>query len=175
MVNRYEEAARDAGLVDRFGDGWQAVCARHDIAVPKLTERRKADRETMVKLIQLWAFRNGWNWHRCEYARPHEVRIEVWHSSGLACSIEFERFSAMPDHYCVPWHFRADGEGYKRLSDSFAKMQSLHSGTNCSVNPYHRRKCTAFAPGIDALLDNLQLAADMAKDGTAFESEARHG
>lgn len=174
MVSRYEEAARDAGLKDRFGDGWQAVCVRHGVTVPALTERRKADRETMAKLVEAWAARNGWQSRRCEFARFHETRVEVWHSTGLACSIEFERYSAMPDHYCMPWHFRADGEGYARLSDAFGKMQSCNSGTNYTVNPYHRRKCTAFAPGIDALLDNLQLAADMAKDGTAFESEARH-
>ena len=31
----YETAARDAGLTDRFGDGWEVVCKRHNIKVEK--------------------------------------------------------------------------------------------------------------------------------------------
>jgi hypothetical protein len=139
---------------------------REPAFVYRLTERRKADREQMAREVEALAALMGWQSSRCE------LRITVVGPHGLACSIEFERQPAVTDHYCMPWHFNltnAKEDGYKRLSKQFGRFQGSE------VNSYHGRKCTAFAGGIDELLDKLLVAMEMANGtsayGSAFEEE----
>ncbi len=144
----------------------------------RLTETRKADRESMASEVEQLAAKYGWQFYRCQYVNPSEsLRVHLIGPRGLACSIEFERRSGMTDNYCMPWHFDVKPSNYDpdvRLTEQFGRFQGS------SVNPYHRRKCTAFAAGIDTLLDKLQVAMEMANGistyGSAFmESEANNG
>lgn len=137
----------------------------------RLTERRKADREAMAREVEQLAKRLNWECDRCENTAPHEVRVSLYGPRGLSVSVEFERHTSLPDNYCMAWHFSYTGDRDAKLSDQFGRYQGSE------VNPYHRRKCTAFAAGIDTLLDKLEVAMEMANGtspyGSAFqESEA---
>lgn len=130
----------------------------------RLTERRAKDRETMAREVETLATRMGWDCSRCEYTRPHEIRLNLRGPEGLSVSIEFERHTSMPDHYCLPWHFSHTKGTETKLSQTFGRYQGSE------VNPYHGRKCTAFAAGIDTLLDKLQVAMEMANGTSPFGS-----
>lgn len=134
----------------------------------RLTERRKADREKMAREVEALATRQGWQAFRCEYAAPGDIRINLVGPRGLAVSVEFESRAGMPDNFCLAWHFdfkeetRNPGPPPALLSDDFGRYQGS------PVNGTHRRKCTAFAHGIDTLLDKLEVAMKMAAGDCPF-------
>ena len=138
----------------------------------KLTESRKADRETMAQLVEALAKRYGWQHYRCEYtAARGDARVHVIGQRGLACSIEFERQSAQKDNYCMPWHFDVKPSNYDPRAYMSAAFGRAQGG---SVNSHHRRKCTTFADGIEELLEKLEAGMIMAESGAAFMPPAAY-
>lgn len=141
-----------------------------------LSETRKADREKMAVMVENLAARYGWQFYRCEYVNPAEcVRVHIIGPRGLAASIEFERHSGQTDNYCIPWHFDAkpsNRDDGALLTEQFGRFQGS------AVNSCHRRKCTAFARGIETLLDKLEVAMEMANGtssyGSAFMPPAKY-
>ena len=131
----------------------------------RLTERRAKNREAMAREVETLARRNNWQVQRCEHTGPLDIRVSLYGPRGLSESIEFERHTAMPDHYCMPWHFTYTGDKDARLSDNFGRYQGSPFD-----NHHHRRKCTAFASGIDTLLDKLETAMQMANGTSEFGS-----
>lgn len=132
----------------------------------KLTEKRSADRVKMARLVELLAIEHGWKAEYSEFNTSLETRIDLTGPRGLSVGVEFESKNAMPDNYCLAWHFALASDDTAFLSDAFGRYQGS------SINGTHRRKCTAFAKGIDTLLDKLDMAMQMARDNTAFASPA---
>lgn len=124
-----------------------------------LTEKRKADREKLARLCEDVAAQHGWKSERCEFNTTLRTRVNMTGPRGLSVSVEFESDSCQPDNYCLPWHFAskyAGGDETAELTDCFGWMQAS------SVNTCHRRKCTAFAAGADALKRKLETAMMLA-------------
>lgn len=130
----------------------------------QLTEKRAKDRETMARMVGALAKKYGWNAERCEFNTSTETRINLTGIRGLSVGVEFESKSAMPDNYCLPWHFCSASDSEALLSDAFGRYQGS------PVNGTHRRKCTAFARGIDTLMDKLEVAFQMAEGSSPFGS-----
>lgn len=129
-----------------------------------LTERRKADREQMAAMVEELCTQHGVECHRSEFRSPREICLDM-ECEGFGVSVDFDgdNCAQLLDNYCLPWHGLA---GENRLSSAFGAAQCAE------VNPFHRRKCTAFARGIDDLLRKLALGFEMLKDGRAFEKRA---
>lgn len=126
----------------------------------KLTERRKADRETMATMVQELCQQFGATCER-EDMSPRELWLNI--SLGpvrLTVDFDGDNVAALVDNYCLPWNIKHDSEA--KFRDDFGWLQLSN------VNQYHRRKCTAFAPGIDALLELLGFGFQMIRDGRAF-------
>lgn len=132
----------------------------------RLTETRKADRAKMAIEIELLAERMGWESDRCEYMPPGDIRVNMCGPKGLSVSIEFERRTTQVNLFCMPWHFASSGDRDAKLSDNFGRVQGSPFD-----NYHHRRKCTAFAAGIEELLTKLERAMELANNGEAFEKE----
>lgn len=121
----------------------------------ELSERRAKDRETMACMVENLAAKHGWSAERCEFNTALCTRVDLTGPRGLSVGVEFEKVSPQPDNYCLAWHFTSKGDNAALLSDAFGR----HQGS--PVNSSHRRKCTAFARGIDTLLDKLETAMQM--------------
>lgn len=128
----------------------------------KLTEKRKADRETMTRMVEALANKYGWKNERCEFNNSLQTRVNLTGQRGLSVGIEFESQTTMPDNYCLAWHFDYKIDENALLSDAFGSYQGS------PINNTHRRKCTAFARGIDTLLDKLEVAMQMAANDSPF-------
>jgi len=137
--------------------------------VYRLTERRKADREKMAREVEGLAARYGWQAFRCEYTKAGDTRVNLVGPRGLAVGVEFERGSWQTDNYCLAWHF--DYKEAIRNPDApqalLSEVFSIYQGSPFGAS-HHRRKCTAFARGIDTLLDKLEVAMQMAAGGSPF-------
>lgn len=128
----------------------------------KLTEKRAADRKKMAGMVEELAKRYGWQAEYSEFNTTTETRIELTGPRGLSVGVEFESKPCMPDNYCLAWNFLSSNDDDALLSDAFGRYQGS------PVNGTHRRKCTAFARGIDTLMDKLETAFLMAVDQSPF-------
>lgn len=138
----------------------------------RLLESRKGDREKMAQEVEALAKRMGWDCARCEHMPLGDIRVSMHGPKGLSVSIEFERRTTQANLFCLPWHFTYTGDKDAKLSDAFGRYQGSPFD-----NYHHRRKCTAFASGIDTLLDKLLVAMEMANGTSAYGSafmEADH-
>lgn len=62
--------------------------------------------------------------------------------------------------FCMPWCIWS---GDAKLSDDFAAT------AGSSVNPFHRRKCTAFGYGWPDLCRRLRACLELVNNGKAFQ------
>lgn len=120
----------------------------------ELTERRKADRAAMTKLIAEIAASHG---AAVDIAsdQPNDVRIEIEHPAGLRCYVWLSGRSIQPDIHVIPWHLAVGCS--RRLDPSFG-----------DVNPYHFRKATHVAHGWSALAAEIERGLVAASNGSAF-------
>lgn len=129
-----------------------------------LTERRKADRGTMARMVEDLCAEHGVKCERGRYEGPREIKLEI-ESGGICVGISFDgdNCTQLLDNYCLAWHMHYECD--RRMSRRFGSSQ-------CSdVNPFHRRKCTAFARGVDQLLKQIADAFKLIESGDAFEPE----
>lgn len=120
-----------------------------------LSERRKADRETMLNAVRALAAEVGAS---LAYHSPRERRkgVTLIGARGLCVDIRFDGASPQPDVHVVSWYINsASGNS---LAPSFG-----------NVNPYHHRKATAVAHGFPALLEELRRGFTLANNGKAFQ------
>lgn len=127
-----------------------------------LTERRKADRQKMADRVHAIAAHHGAtvtreNEGEC-FLGPRAVLITIEAARGLRVGIDFDGASPQPDVHVLAWHIAPGSDA--RLSPRFG-----------NINPYHQRKCTTVAYGIDALCRELADKLTMARDGSAFDIE----
>jgi len=131
----------------------------------KLTERRKADREEMARLV-VELVENYGQGATCEveHITPREVWVHIT-AKDARVTVDFDgdNSAALLDNYCIPWNIRPDSDA--RFTDAFGKT------VPCQVNQFHRRKAMGFAPGIDALLYSLVSSLNCIARGEAFLSE----
>ena len=124
--------------------------------IAALSERRKADRATMARLLSEIAAKHGGAALVC--CDADEVTIEIEHPSGMRCYVWLSRSSPQPGVYVIPWHL---GFGCtRRLASSFGE-----------VNPFHQRKATHVAHGWEALATEIERGLAAAADGTAYEAD----
>lgn len=139
-----------------------------------LSERRKADRAIMAAEVAALCLAAGAACEVTDFAthvygdgsRPTErnrIRCEILKGS-LSVNLDFDgsRWNTMPDYFCLAWNV-ATGDREARLSSRFGIV------AGASVNPHHRRKCTAFADGFDDLLGALREAFALVDSREAFE------
>jgi hypothetical protein len=132
----------------------------------RLTERRAADREAMAVLVEALAARFGWEHERDDHmCDGKQLWIALSGPRGLSVTIDFDGRSWTPDNYCLAWHISYKDKSDAQLSDNFARYQA---GPDYFHGSHHRKKCTAFAAGIDTLLDKLQIAMEMANGGSVY-------
>lgn len=134
-----------------------------EIIILTLSERRKADRSQMARILA----------DKCRQAgatavvdaegsdpyAKHCTRLSVF-LNGFAAWVDFDGKSVQPNTFVVPWHAESGIE--TKLSDMFG----VTAGGN--VNQYHRQKCTAVAYGFDDLVTKVISALQMLADGSAF-------
>jgi hypothetical protein len=128
-----------------------------------LNVARKADREAMAKAIEVLAVELGVECKRDEImTQGREIHLRLKLPGGLECGLELDGDSGQNQEgtFCMPWCvWGSDAQ----LSEAFgAAMRS-------SVNPYHRRKCTAFAYGWDDFLAKLRVGITMTTNGEAYD------
>lgn len=128
-----------------------------------LTEKRKADREELARRVEALCTEYG---AKCERSGFHDAReimlYIVCENVRVHVNFDGDNPRSLLDNYCLPWCVeRCDA----RLSAAFGLAQGAE------VNPFHRRKCTAFAYGIDNLLRQLAAGFELLKSGRAFECE----
>lgn len=130
-----------------------------------LTERKKADRETMAQMVEALCAKHGATCSRDKIHDPRRIRLLIA-CEGVTVHPDFDGDNCVEllDNYCLTWCVEHASD--KRLSRQFGVSQGAE------VNPFHRRKCTAFARGIDQLLQQLGDAFELLKNGSAFEKMA---
>ena len=125
-----------------------------------LSERRKADRRKMADRVHAIAAHHGatvTREHEGEcFLGPRAVMVTIETAHGLRVSIDFDGASPQPDVHVLAWHIATNSDA--RLSERFGP-----------VNPYHFRKCTVVAHGLDELCRDLARKLEMARNGTAFQ------
>lgn len=132
-----------------------------------LTERKKADRETMAAMVEALCVEMNIPCSRDPDTVSREIVVRIEPRDAVA-SIEFDgsHFNTQPNVFCMPWNIQY--ESTKRFSEAFG------CAVGSEVNPFHRRKCMGFADGIDSLLLRLRAAMACINRGDAFEiAEAR--
>lgn len=129
--------------------------------MPKLSERRKADRALMAahleNLVTICGATAKIEDKPYGDSSPRLIRVEVEAARGLRCGFDFDGDSTQPDVFVNPWHMSLDTDAC--LSDVFPG----------SVNPYHFTKSTTVCHGFDELCQHVKQVLEMAKDGTAFD------
>jgi len=127
-----------------------------------LTERRKADRLTMIAGIENLLKRMGVQYQRTEAELaeicPRRLSVELTLPRGLQLTVDFDGDSPQPDCHVLSWHISTTSSAC--LSNVFQ-----------SVNNYHFQKATDIAEGYAALLAVLEDRITAAQDGTAFSAE----
>lgn len=125
----------------------------------KLTERRKADRETMVVDVANAALRvPGVKVALNRDMGTREVWTHIKGARGLSLTVVFDGDSSQPDVHVLSWH---GVEAPHKLSPSFAP----------SVNNFHWHKATDIHEGFDGLCDLIVRRLRSAADGTAFQPQ----
>jgi hypothetical protein len=131
--------------------------------MPKLTERRAADRKMMAETLAQIATECG---ATAEIENkpfgdmsPKMVMVRVTCQRGLQCAFEFDGESLQPDTFVNAWNFDTDSDTC--LADSFPG----------SVNNYHFRKSTTSVDGFEALCDHVRDVCTKAAAGSIFDEE----
>ncbi len=138
----------------------------------RLTETKKADRETMISMVEGLARSKGATVSRVDphMAGPKEVAVEIVLGKGRV-TIDFDGAKGPyedRDVYCMPWCSVPEPD----VDTDRARMTARFGyAVGATVNPHHRAKCTGFAMGIDELMARLERAFDCILAGDAFESE----
>lgn len=127
-----------------------------------LTERRKADRILMAELTRKLAESLGATVVDKEPFRPNQIVFEIHHKGGAYLPLEFCGKSCQPDVHVSCWNVRSDCPTC--FADSFADSFD-------GINPYHHRKCTVVAHGLNDLL--MRLTCDLKKlnNGRGYSKE----
>ena len=134
-----------------------------------LTEMKKADRETMARMVERLCRDKGARVTRLEADERGPMEIVLNITMGDArVTIDFDGAKGPGegrDVYCMPWN---------TVQDSKARMTAAFGyAVGAAVNPHHRAKCTGFADGIDELISRLAEALNCIKAGSAFENDLR--
>ena len=127
-----------------------------------LTERRKADRETMMAGVEALLQRLKVPYRHDELNLsiicPRRVSIELMFPRGLRLTVNFNGDSPQPDVFVLSWHVSTKSRAC--LSDIFD-----------SINNYHFQKATDIATGYERLLWKLESRILAVQDGSAFSLE----
>ena len=127
-----------------------------------LTERRKADRAKMAKVLQSIAIELG----ATATIKPAPLSrsglwVEIEAPRGLCLTVSLKSDSPQPDTHVLGWHMSSDVDTC--FGDEFWHVASL--------NPYHWRKATSVVDGFDALCDVVRRGLTLASTGQAFSAE----
>lgn len=122
----------------------------------RAADRRAADRIKLAAIVKAVCDKHGATCELLTEGRMIRCEIAI---RGVSAGIEFDggADAALLDNYCVPWN------SDKRLSYGF------EAAAGTSVNPHHRRKCTAFCHGSQALESHLNKVLGLIAVGMAFE------
>lgn len=121
------------------------------------TEKRKADRVAMAKILEAIIVASGASHTRddnCE-CYPHATRLHITANKGLKLTVDLDGKSCEPDVHVLSWHGLEDGK--------------LNGHTFGSVNTCHWCKATDVAYGFDALCEILTSRLDSVQSGEAFQ------
>lgn len=121
-----------------------------------LTEKRKADRETMFRLVNELAAQLDVEVTE-DYDVDREIGAHYTTKRGLSLHLCFDGHNCQHDVYVLGWHMHYSSKG--RLADAFLPGH---------VNTHHRQKATSVCEGFDALRTELKRCWEMSNDGTAF-------
>ena len=91
-------------------------------------------------------------------APSRDTLVQLW-LGGVSASIIIG--ATNPEGFCVCWNVTTDSP--KRMTPAFG------SAAASSVNPYHRRKCTAFYNTLAQTLDAFERTLKCIADGTGLE------
>lgn len=126
-----------------------------------LSERRKADRETIASAVHALALECGASSEidRAPFGDmcPRMVMVNM-QIAGVSLHLDFDGDSPQPDVFVLSW--RVDRGSDKRLAEL----------PGWSVNPYHFHKATDIAEGFDELKAILMARLIALADGTAFQN-----
>lgn len=131
---------------------------------------RAKDREAMAQAVEALAAERGVSCERdADLTRGRTIHLTLSLPRGLAVQVNLDGDSAQDrtGEFCLPWCVLAGSTA--RLSGTFGAAQGS------IVNPYHRRKCTAFGAGWADFLGKLDAGINMAISGEAFQSAAQRG
>jgi hypothetical protein len=129
-----------------------------------LTERLAADRKSMAAITKDFVDHLGAEESiiRPGHLDKHEICVDIHVTRGLRVSIDFagkSEFHRADNTFVLSWYFDSDSDTC--LADAFG-----------DINPYHFRKGTQVARGMENLLSCLKSSIDLAASGAAFD-EAR--
>jgi hypothetical protein len=128
-----------------------------------LSERRKADRVKMAKILADLVTECGAETE--VQVRPYEtmmpqlIRVGIKAARGLRLGVDFDGKSCQHDIYVNAWN----------ISTKFDTC--LSSAFPGDVNPFHFSKCTTVEYGFAALCRHVRQVLEMARDGSAFDAE----
>jgi hypothetical protein len=126
----------------------------------KLSAAKAADRERMAQAVEALADELGVA-HEREGHNSREICVKTeLRGVGVWLTFDGDDSQDKRGEFCLAWCMNYKSEG--RLTDAFGILQ------RASVNPHHRRKCTAFAEGFDDLLVNLRKGWECINSGDAF-------
>jgi hypothetical protein len=136
-----------------------------------LSAAHKADRLVMAdKIYEILSACQSAETKHIRWAGKRAVAVSFRHDNGMAVTVEFDGDSAQDREgvFCMAWHVSGWYEGETYIShENTQYSEGFGLAMNCSVNPFHRRKCTAFAYGFDDLCRKLTRAVEMFNDGSA--------
>ncbi|QIV65803.1 hypothetical protein Cp1R7AA1_026 [Mesorhizobium phage Cp1R7A-A1] len=130
----------------------------------KLTERHAADRKRMAAIVKDFVDAHGVEEStiRPGYLDKSEICVDIHVTRGLRVTVDFagkSQFHRADNTFVLSWNFATESDTC--LSDAFG-----------NINPYHFRKATQVARGMEQLLHCLEFSIGMAASGEAF-NEAR--
>lgn len=133
--------------------------------------RRAADRQLMARKIFAILSAAGRVAILDDYFGPRSIAVDFAHNGGLAVTVTFEADDPQDicGQFCLAWHISGGFDASGAWADPCSQISAAFGAAmRASVNPHHRRKCTAFAIGFDDLCAKLTSAVSMLHDGTAY-------
>lgn len=127
----------------------------------QLSERRKADRETMATRVMEIAAECGTAAERLgegDCDARNEAVVKLVAPGGLCLTVDFDGKSIQPDVFVMSWHMH------------YKSNNLLNEGTfGGNVNPHHFAKATYIGNGFDDLCVKLRAGLMMCADGSAYQ------